>query len=97
MKRKENTEPVKAILNRLISAYGKPGQLDELEIREAFNQQMGNAILKHVREIRFFKGTLTIFTDSSVLKHELSYGKATLIQNINEALNRDLIKEIVVR
>ncbi len=71
--------------------------LNELNIQEVWNSEMGPAIKKYTTNIKLSRETLYVQLNNSVLREELSYGKPKIIKMLNEALKKDLIKKLVLR
>ncbi|TRZ43799.1 DUF721 domain-containing protein [Robertkochia solimangrovi] len=71
--------------------------LDKIEVREAWTNLMGNGVNNYTRDIKLHNETLYVDLSSSVLREELSYGKAKIISMINEELGRELVQKIVLR
>lgn len=71
--------------------------LDKVQVRDVWNEQMGPAIAKYTTAIKLDRNTLYVQLSSSVLREELSYGKQKIIDNLNKALNKELITKIVLR
>ena len=71
--------------------------LDELNIQEIWNTEMGPGIKKYTTDIKLNRETLYVQLNNSVLREELSYGKPQIIKMLNNALKKDLIKKLVLR
>lgn len=71
--------------------------LDKISVKEAWHNVMGNAISKYTTAIKLEREVLYVQLSSSVLREELSYGKEKIIKLVNEELEKDLIKKIVLR
>lgn len=71
--------------------------LDKVNVKEAWNSVMGNAIVKYTTDIKLDRDTLFVQLSSSVLREELSYGKEKIIALLNEELKKDLVLKLVLR
>jgi Dna[CI] antecedent, DciA len=71
--------------------------IDEIQVKEAWKAIMGKSVNKYTTAIQLKNDTLIVTLSSSVLREELSYGKTAIIKLINEALGRNVIKEIALR
>lgn len=71
--------------------------LDNANIKEVWNAQMGPAIQKYTTNIRLKNETLYVNLSSSVLREELSYGRSKIIKNLNEAVGKEIIKTLILR
>lgn len=71
--------------------------LDKVDVRDAWLNLMGNGVNHYTTNIQLQRETLYVQLSSSVLREELSYGKAKIINMLNEALGKALIKNLVLR
>lgn len=71
--------------------------LDKVNVREAWENLMGNGVNNYTTNIQLKGETLHVELSSSVLREELSYGKDKIITMLNEALGKELIKKLVLR
>ncbi|CAL65767.1 DUF721 domain-containing protein [Christiangramia forsetii] len=100
MKKKRKNEEMK--LGDLLKSFVDENKLDkkglnEVKVRDVWNNQMGPAIEKYTTGLKLKNDTLFVQLSSSVLREELSYGKEKIIRNLNEAMGRDLISKLVLR
>jgi predicted nucleic acid-binding Zn ribbon protein len=58
---------------------------------------MGKTIARYTDSISIINGTLFITTTVAPLKHELVFQKEKIMLRVNEALGKNVIKEIVVK
>jgi hypothetical protein len=91
-----NTHKLSDLLKVFKEKKGLNEGLNQIEVTRAWKEQMGPAIEKYTTKIYLKKNTLFVRLDSAVLREELSYGKAKIINNLNESLGHDLIKKIVL-
>ena len=73
------------------------GSVLALQIDEVWEKIMGKTIARYTDKIEIHGTTLYITTSVAPLKQELLYKKENIIQLVNEALNEQLIKEVVIR
>lgn len=71
--------------------------LDKVDVREAWEQLMGNGVNHYTMNVVLKKHTLHVQLSSSVLREELSYGKEKIIAMLNEALGKPLINKLILR
>ena len=71
--------------------------LDKVNVREAWEQMMGNGVNHYTTAVKLEHDTLYIQLSSSVLREELSYGKEKIIAMLNEAMGKDIIKKLILR
>ena len=71
--------------------------IDVVNVREAWQNVMGNGVNNYTTEIQLKGSTLYVALSSAVLREELSYGKDKIIKMINEELRKDLVQTLVLR
>ena len=92
----DNTDLSEAIRNFVESNKLQHG-LDQVDVEHAWQEIMGQAVNQYTTSVSLKGDTLYVNLSSSVLREELSYGKAKIINILNEALGKSLIKKIVLR
>ncbi len=70
--------------------------LDKINVQEAWTQLMGNGVNSYTTSVLLKKDTLYVKLSSSVLREELSYGKEKIVNLLNEALGKPLIKTLIL-
>lgn len=68
-----------------------------VQIDGIWEQVMGKTIARYTDKIEIINDTLFIHTCTGPLKQELMYQKAKIIERINEALNEEVIRHVVIR
>ena len=71
--------------------------LDKIEVHDAWVKLMGKGVNSYTTAIQLQRDTLYVQLSSSVLREELSYGKEKIINMLNEALGKEVIKKLVLR
>lgn len=84
-------------IQELMKRSGWKPKVNELRIREEWNEIVGPTISKYTRNIYLSGGILTIYTDVAALKQELLFSKQQLINSINEHLGETAVTEINVK
>jgi predicted nucleic acid-binding Zn ribbon protein len=72
-------------------------RIDEIRLKEKWEEIMGRTIAKYTREVQLKDGVLYISTDVAPLKQELQIGKAQIIKNINDYFKSEMVKTVVLR
>ncbi|MBQ0160797.1 MAG: DUF721 domain-containing protein [Bacteroidales bacterium] len=68
---------------------------NEIEVKVAYKQVVGDFINRLTWSIKFADGTLTVQLASAALKQELFYKRTSLADRINEAIGKNAVKKIV--
>jgi len=83
-------------LRDVFAEYRMEEKLDIVEIRERWSEIMGGAISNKTASMNLNNGILTIKITSSVLLQELSFAKDKIKSHLNEALKKDIIKDVIL-
>ena len=96
-KRLNNESSLSEVLTEIIQINKLQPGIDQIAVRDAWKNLMGNGVNTYTRNIMLKNNTLYVELTSSVLREELSYGKDKIIKMINEELRRDVVKDVVLR
>ncbi len=96
-KRLSNESPIGDILKEIIQQNKLQPGMDQVSVKDAWNNLMGNGVNSYTRNVVLKNGTLYVELTSAVLREELAYGKDKIIRMINEELRRDVVKDVVLR
>lgn len=96
---KRHTEHLKLsdVLKEFVEVNHLDKGLDQVNIRDAWVEMMGNGVNNYTTNINVKGKTLYVQLSSSTLREELSYGKSKIISMLNEHLEKDLIDELILR
>lgn len=95
-KRKNEHSSIEDILKEFVETNDLQEGLDKVNVRDAWQNLMGNGVNNYTTAIELKRDTLYIRLSSSVLREELSYGKEKIISMLNEALGKDIISKLVL-
>ena len=73
------------------------GSIQALQIEDMWEEIMGKTIAKYTEEIKIINDTLFITTHVGPLKQELIFQKEKIKLRVNEALGKNLIKEVIIK
>jgi hypothetical protein len=96
-KRLSNESPIGDILKTIIQDNKLQPGMDQVSVKDAWKNLMGNGVNSYTRNVALKGNTLYVELTSSVLREELSYGKDKIIRMINEELKREVVKDVVLR
>ena len=96
-KRLHNDSPIGDVLKEIISANKLQPGMDQVSVKDAWKNLMGNGVNTYTRAIALKGHTLYVELTSAVLREELSYGKDKIIKMINEEVGREVVKEVILR
>lgn len=96
-KRLSNQSTVGDVLKQIIQVNKLQPGMDQIDVKEAWKNLMGNGVNSYTKNVAMRGSTLYVELSSSVLREELSHGKSKIIAMINEELQREVIKDVVLR
>jgi Dna[CI] antecedent, DciA len=96
-KRFNEESPISDVLKQFISQNKLEAGMDVVNVREAWENLMGNGVNNYTTEIQLKGSVLYVALSSAVLREELSYGKDKIIKMINEELRKDLVTNLILR
>jgi hypothetical protein len=96
-RRLSNEGTISSILNEIIVANKWQGGIDEVAVKDAWKNLMGKGVNNYTKNVLLKGSTLYVELTSAVLREELHYGKDKIIKMINEELQKEVIKEVVLR
>lgn len=96
MKRTE-AKNIGQIINDLLKKENLDVALDEHRASALWPQIMGDGINRYTIKRYVKDDIMTVHLSSAALKSELMLNRDTIIKRINEALGRDIIREIIFK
>lgn len=96
-RRLSNESTIGDVLSEIIQVNKLQGGIDEVSVKDAWKTLMGNGVNTYTKNVALKGSTLYVELTSSVLRQELQYGKDKIIKMINEELQREVLKEVVLR
>ena len=83
-----------------MDSYIQKGNLkkgfQKIHIEEAWDKLMGAGVKSYTDEVKLQNGTLFVRLSSSVLREELNYGKEKIIKMLNEEMEDEVIKRLML-
>ena len=95
--RRNNINTIGEVIKKLIKNNKLSKRLDDLNVLDVWNNIMGKDLEKYVKSTKLVDDKLYIALRSSIVRNEISYKKTELIQRINKKLNKDVIKDIILK
>lgn len=96
-KRLNNQSTISAVLQQIIQTNKLQPGMDQIDVKEAWRQLMGNGVNTYTKNVVLKGSTLYVELGSSVLRDELSHGKSKIVKMINEELGREVVVDVVLR
>jgi predicted nucleic acid-binding Zn ribbon protein len=95
--KKETLISLKEIISGLLQETDLPFNPADARIWTVWEEAVGKAIASHARPSWIKDGCLRVIVSDSIWLQELEYFKETMIEKLNERLNRDAVKTIDLR
>ncbi len=95
--RGKNTHNVGDIIRKLMKNPKLAGKLDELDALAAWKEIIGEQLAKYIIDAKVYKQILYVKLKSAPMRNELSYKKSELLQEINQKLGKEYIKDIILK
>ena len=87
-------EPISNVFSRLFRELGIDKAIEQNQAVVQWSDIVGERIAQVSEAVKIEKGTLFIRVDSPVWRNELSFMKENLIENMNKALKKNIVKDI---
>lgn len=97
MKRNYKLKPIKNIIESFVEQDSISNGIFNIKIQKAWENAVEKKILDYTKEIYVKGEVLYIKVSNPILKQEILYSKQKVINLINEELEKDLIKKIVLK
>ena len=97
MKRNYKLKPIKNIIESFVEQDSISDGIFNIKIQKAWENAVEKKILDYTKEIYVKGEVLYIKVSNPILKQEILYSKQKVINLINEELEKDLIKKIVLK
>ena len=97
MKRNYKLKPIKNIIESFVEQDNISDGIFNIKIQKAWENAVEKKILDYTKEIYVKGDILYIKVSNPILKQEILYSRQKVINLINEELEKDLIKKIVLK
>ena len=97
MKRNYKLKPIKNIIENFVEQKSISDGIFNIKVQKAWENAVEKKILDYTKEIYVRGEVLYIKVSNPILKQEILYSKQKVINLINEELEKDLIKKIVLK
>ncbi|MGB0280118.1 MAG: DUF721 domain-containing protein [Flavobacteriaceae bacterium] len=95
--RKDEPQGINEVLQQFTKANKLESGLNNAKVEDLWAKLLGPGVQAYTESIRLSGDTLYVGLSSSVLREELSYSKENVIAMLNEGLQKDCIKKLVLR
>jgi len=93
-KRTGDSAPLQDVFARILKAYQWDKKYDELEVLSKWEEMMGKAVSTRTTKLFIQNRILFLELNSSVMREELQYGKAVIIERVNQVAGHSIIDDV---
>ena len=95
MKRREsNSQSLGDVIQEIVRANRLKRGLTMVELRKEWENLLGKPVANHTTRIEVNKKVLHVHLDSSVVREELHYNRAQILERLQEQFGPDFVTEI---
>jgi len=73
------------------------GDIQALQIEEVWEKVMGKTVARYTEKLQIYGDKLVITTNVAPLRQELLYQRDKIIQRVNEAMGKTVVREVEIR
>lgn len=95
--RKDNTQPLKDVIDNFLKSSKVGPKMAELDIIKAWEENMGPMIANRTTKIFVKDKVLHVHLNSSTLRNELSFAKEKIINTLNEQAGKEVLTAVVLK
>lgn len=91
-----DVKPLGELIKEFYELHKGPGYLDELKVLDSWKTVVGSFIASHTMDLSIKNHVLFVRVDSDALRSELGYSKSVLIRNLNDRVEKEILREMVL-
>lgn len=95
--KRSNAETIGQIIQSYLESENLDSKMYELRAAELWADVVGSGVNRYTVNRYVKNGCLFVRLSSAALRNELMLGRSILVRRINEALGREIIKDIIFR
>ena len=95
--KRSNDQPLKEVIQELLDSYHLREKVNEIKLVQNWEQLFGKTIAKYTQKMFVNKKKLYLTISSAPLRQELMYSRDKMVERINEAIEKDFVREVVIR
>lgn len=80
-----------------MKSYHLDDKLLQKQLILSWEKVMGKMVAKHTQNLTIRKKTLYVKLDSAALKNELSFSREKIMKALNNAVNAEVITDVVIQ
>ena len=95
--KRTNADTIGNIIKHYLEAEKLDTKMDELRVAELWAEVVGHGVNRYTVNRYVKDGCLYVRLSSATLRYELMLGRSILVKRLNEAVGREVIKDIIFR
>ena len=95
--RRRNIQTLGDVLQEYVKALKLQGKLDEVRIKDEWNEMMGGAIANSTKEVYMKNDILFVHLKSSIIRNELFMMRSSIVSRLNEKIGKNVIREMILK
>ncbi len=84
-------------IKAMLKTHGLQEAFDQASMINLWRQVVGETIYQHTTSLHFNKGVLYVKIDNAGLRHELSFARDKLCQQLNIIMQSDIVQNVVLK
>ena len=92
---KNNEKKIDQVFYEFLRAYGISRKYDEYKLKNEWENVVGQTIARQTDSLSIDKETLYVRLSSPSLRQEMGYAKSHIIESLNDAVGKVLIRDIM--
>jgi predicted nucleic acid-binding Zn ribbon protein len=97
LRRKSNQQTLGEVIQDFLRESGWQQKLDEVKIITEWDKVLGPTLAKYTEEVFINNKQLHIRLKSATLRQELSYQKSELVKQLNDAVGKEVITDVILK
>tara|TARA_B110000467_G_C18332374_1_gene494329 strand:+ start:303 stop:596 length:294 start_codon:yes stop_codon:yes gene_type:complete len=97
LRRKSNQQTLGEVIQDFLRESGWQQKLDEVKIITEWDKVLGPTLAKYTEEVFIKNKQLHIRLKSATLRQELSYQKSELVKQLNDAVGKEVITDVILK
>jgi len=97
LRRKSNQQTLGEVIQDFLRESGWQQKLDEVKIITEWDKVLGPTLAKYTEEVFIKNRQLHIRLKSATLRQELSYQKSELVKQLNNAVGKEVITDVILK
>ena len=94
---RRKTQTLGDILQDYVKALKLQGKLDEVRIKDEWNEMMGGAIANSTKDVYMKNDILFVHLKSSIIRNELFMMRSSIVNRLNEKIGKNVIREMILK